>query len=320
MTLSIDIRGLRKAYRDHVVLDGLDLQVARGEVFALLGPNGAGKTTTISILTTLAAPDAGTASVAGYDVRVEADEVRRRIALTGQAVAVDDILTGRENLAMLAELAGLRPRAAAARARALLDRFELADAGDRRVATYSGGMRRRLDLALSFVVTPEVVFLDEPTTGLDTRSRRQLWDVIRALADGGTTVFLTTQYLEEADQLADRIAVLDDGRIVALGTPAQLKALVGDESVEVRDAEGAVVRSIPTDGSVSGLRRALQDLEAAGEQGVVSLRQPSLDDVFLSLTTTPRRAGDLVGVGASTPSPRRTSDGRGTADRTEESA
>jgi ABC-2 type transport system ATP-binding protein len=258
--------------------------VHRGEIFALLGPNGAGKTTTISILTTLQRPDGGTASVAGCDVVTDPQGVRQRIALTGQSAAVDDVLTGTENVVMLARLSGLSRRAAASRAGELLERFDLADAGRRRAGTYSGGMRRRLDLALSFVVTPQVLFLDEPTTGLDTRSRRELWDVIRALADAGTTVFLTTQYLEEADQLADRIAVLDGGRIAGIGTPDELKARVGGESVELRDDHGDLLRDLPTDGTVSGLRRALDELDATGAEGTVSLRRPSLDDVFLSLT------------------------------------
>lgn len=275
-------RGLRKTFGHQHVLDGLDLDVARGEVFALLGPNGAGKTTTINILTTLVQPDAGTATVAGYDVAADPDAVKQRISLTGQAVAVDDVLTGRENLVMLARLSGLSGRAARDRAAELLARFDLADAADRRVGTYSGGMRRRLDLALSFVTTPDVLFLDEPTTGLDTRSRRELWDVIRSLADAGTTVFLTTQYLEEADQLADRVAVLDAGRIVAAGTAAELKSAVGGATIEVRDAHGELVDEVPTDGTVADVRRALDALDAT--EGAVALRRPTLDDVFLRLT------------------------------------
>jgi ABC-2 type transport system ATP-binding protein len=294
MDTTVRARGLTKKYRDHTVLDGLDLDVERGEIFALLGPNGAGKTTTISILTTLQRPDGGTASVAGCDVITDARGVRQRIALTGQSAAVDDVLTGSENVVMLARLSGLSPRAAASRARELLERFDLTDAGRRRAGTYSGGMRRRLDLALSFVVTPQVLFLDEPTTGLDTRSRRELWDVIRALADAGTTVFLTTQYLEEADHLADRIAVLDGGRIAGLGTPEELKARVGGDSVELRDDSGELLRELPTDGTVSGLRRALDELDATGAEGTVSLRRPSLDDVFLSLTGRPNTAPKIT--------------------------
>jgi ABC-2 type transport system ATP-binding protein len=287
MESAILIRGLRKSFGRRLVLGGVEIDVAPGEIFALLGPNGAGKTTAISILTTLVRPDAGEVRVAGIDVVADPVGVKRRIALTGQSAAVDDVLTGRENLVMLGRLSGLTARSARRRADDLLDRFDLADAGRRRVGTYSGGMRRRLDLALSFVVRPDVLFLDEPTTGLDTRSRRELWDVIRSLADAGTTVFLTTQYLEEADHLADRIAVLDEGRIVATGTASALKARVGGETVELHDEHGDLVRTVPTDGTVSGLRAALDALDADGARGVVSLRRPSLDDVFLSLTSTP---------------------------------
>jgi ABC-2 type transport system ATP-binding protein len=281
---AIRVRGLRKAFGRQMVLDDLDLDVARGEVFALLGPNGAGKTTTINVLTTLVRPDAGTAIVAGIDVAVHPDQVKQRISLTGQSAAVDDVLTGLENLVMLGRLSGLSRLGARRRALELLERFGLSDAATKRVAAYSGGMRRRLDLALSFVVAPEILFLDEPTTGLDTRSRRELWEVIRTLADAGTTVFLTTQYLEEADQLADRIAVLDGGRIVATGTAAALKARIGGDAVELRDEHGDLLQEVPTDGSVSDLRRALDVLDESGAEGLVTLRRPSLDDVFLSLT------------------------------------
>ncbi|MGA7148740.1 MAG: ATP-binding cassette domain-containing protein [Microbacterium sp.] len=286
---AIDVRGVQKSFGQQVVLDGLDLTVQRGEVFALLGPNGAGKTTTINALTTLVRPDEGTAMVAGIDVARDPAAVKQRISLTGQSAAVDDVLTGAENLVMLGRLSGLSARGARRRAAELLDRFDLADAATKRVGAYSGGMRRRLDLALSFVVTPEVLFLDEPTTGLDTRSRRELWDVIRSLAAAGTTVFLTTQYLEEADQLADRIAVLDGGRVVATGTAAQLKARVGGDTVELHDAHGDLLREVPTDGTVSDLRRALDVLDESGVEGVVSLRRPSLDDVFLTLTSPATR-------------------------------
>ena len=289
---AVAVRGLRKAFGRQAVLDGLDLTVERGEVFALLGPNGAGKTTTINVLTTLVRPDDGTATVGGIDVVRSPEQVKQRISLTGQAAAVDDVLTGTENLVMLGRLSGLSKRAARARAGELLERFALTDAAAKRVGTYSGGMRRRLDLALSFVVTPEILFLDEPTTGLDTRSRRELWDVIRSLAEAGTTVFLTTQYLEEADQLADRIAVLDGGRAVAVGTPAALKARVGGDTVELHDAHGDLLREVPTDGTVTGLRRALDVLDEAGAEGVVTLRRPSLDDVFLALTSSDGRGGD----------------------------
>ena len=284
---AIDVRGLGKGFGRTPVLDGLDLAVHRGEIFALLCANGAGKTTTISILTTLLRPDSGTASVAGFDVTSQTEAVRQRIALTGQSAAVDDMLTGVENLVMLGRLSGLSGRAAKLRAAELLERFALMDAATRRVSTYSGGMRRRLDLALSFVVVPEVLFLDEPTTGVDPRSRRDLWEVIRSLSDAGTTVFLTTQYLEEADQLADRIAVLDAGRVVATGTPAELKSLVGTDTVVLTGPDGEVVRELTTDGSFEGLRTALDELSADEAAGVeVTLRRPTLDDVFLSLTGT----------------------------------
>lgn len=291
---AIRVRGLRRSFGHQTVLDGLDFDVARGEVFALLGPNGAGKTTTINILTTLSRPDEGTVTIAGFDVERNPDEVKRRISLTGQAAAVDDVLTGMENLVMLGRLSGLSSREARRRAGEMLERFDLTDASAKRVATYSGGMRRRLDLALSFVVTPAILFLDEPTTGLDTRSRRELWDVIRSLADAGTTVFLTTQYLEEADQLADRIAVLDGGRIVAMGTASELKARVGGDTVELHDAHGDLLREVPTDGTVTGLRHALDVLDEAGAEGVVTLRRPSLDDVFLTLTSRERATADRL--------------------------
>ncbi|MDQ0726423.1 ATP-binding cassette domain-containing protein [Microbacterium sp. W4I20] len=284
MESAIEARGLRKSFQGRTVVDDLDFTVARGEVFALLGPNGSGKTTTINILTTLSTADAGSATVAGWDVLAQRTEVQRRISLTGQSAAVDDALTATENVIMFARLAGLDRAAAQRRAIDLIAQFDLTDAAARLVRKLSGGMRRRLDLALSFVVTPEVLFLDEPTTGLDTRSRRDLWDIIRALAGAGTTVFLTTQYLEEADQLADRIAVLHDGRIAALGTPAELKSRIGGDTVEIHDGNGDLRRSIPTDGSVADLRRALDLLDREGEDGVVSLRRPTLDDVFLAVT------------------------------------
>ncbi|WP_173921997.1 ATP-binding cassette domain-containing protein [Agromyces sp. Marseille-P2726] len=288
MTLAIDARGLRKRFGRTEVLAGLDLAVPSGTVFALLGPNGAGKTTTINILTTLIRPDAGSARVAGYDVVEQGDDVKRRISLTGQAAAVDEVLTATENVVMMGRLSGLSRREAHSRAAALLERFELTDAAGRRVGTYSGGMRRRLDLALSLVVPVSVLFLDEPTTGLDTRSRKELWSVIRSLADDGTTVFLTTQYLEEADRLADRIAVLDRGRVAAEGTAGELKARIGGDVVELRDADGLLLVELPTDGTVHGLRAAIDELDrlpvASAPGGVVSIRRPSLDDVFLAIT------------------------------------
>ncbi|QMU97298.1 ATP-binding cassette domain-containing protein [Microbacterium esteraromaticum] len=288
MPLAIHATALSKQYRGRTVLDGIDLEVERGEIFALLGANGAGKTTTISILTTLVRPDGGTAAVAGHDVVVSPEEVRRRISLTGQSAAVDDMLTASENLTMFARLGGLGIRSARARAAELLESLDLEEAANRRVGTFSGGMRRRLDLALSLIVAPEVLFLDEPTTGLDTRSRRTLWHLIRSLADAGTTVFLTTQYLEEADELADRIAVLDSGRIVGLGTPAQLKARIGGTSVEVENADGALLLSLPTDGTIAGIRAALDSIGLV--EGALHLRTPSLDDVFLALTGDPSSA------------------------------
>ncbi|MBD3779240.1 MAG: ATP-binding cassette domain-containing protein [Micrococcales bacterium] len=222
--LAVDVRGLRKSYGDHVVLDGVDLAVPAGTVTALLGPNGAGKTTTVGVLATLLAPDAGTVRVAGHDVVAEPQAVRAAIGVTGQVSAVDDLLTGTENLQLMTALHHLGRREGRERAGALLTRFGLTDAARKPVSTWSGGMRRKLDLAMTLVGDPAVVFLDEPTTGLDPRSRRALWDEVRALVAGGTTILLTTQYLEEADQLADRVAVLDGGRVVAEGTPAELKS------------------------------------------------------------------------------------------------
>ncbi|KQO99530.1 ATP-binding cassette domain-containing protein [Leifsonia sp. Leaf264] len=283
---AIQVRGLRKIYGDATVLDGVDLSIETGSIFALLGPNGAGKTTLITILATLTGADSGTAMVAGIDLAADPEGVREAISLTGQYAAVDQVLTGEENLRMLARLSGFTSAGARDRASELLERFELTDAAGKRVGSYSGGMRRRLDLALGLVAEPPVVFLDEPTTGLDTRSRQALWRTIRELAAHGTTILLTTQYLEEADALADRIAVLDGGRIVAEGTPAELKARIGGEVVELRSADDALLREIPTDGSVAGLQEAM-DLIAAdpGRAGLrVSVRKPSLDDVFLALT------------------------------------
>ncbi|WP_295123788.1 ATP-binding cassette domain-containing protein [uncultured Leifsonia sp.] len=282
---AIAVAGLRKAFGTQTVLDGVDLTVERGSVFALLGPNGAGKTTVINILSTLVSPDAGTAVVCGHDVVVDPAGVKESISLTGQYAAVDEVLTAEENLRMMARLSGFDRAGAAERASELIDRFDLRDAARKRVKTYSGGMRRRLDLALSLVATPPVIFLDEPTTGLDTRSRQALWAIIRDLADRGTTILLTTQYLEEADQLADRIAVLDRGRVVAEGTAPELKARVGGEVVELRDAADEVVRELPTDGTVDGLRAAIDRLDALGvPDASISIRKPSLDDAFLVLT------------------------------------
>ncbi|BDZ53627.1 ATP-binding cassette domain-containing protein [Agromyces marinus] len=303
MTTAIEARGIAKRFRGTRVLDGLDLTVGTGTVFALLGPNGAGKTTTIDILTTLVRADAGTARVAGVDVRADPDAVRARISVTGQSAAVDGVLTGRENLLMLARLSGLPARSARSRADELLERFDLTSAATRRVAAYSGGMRRRLDLALSLVVPTPVVFLDEPTTGLDARSRRELWQLIREVSDAGSTVFLTTQYLEEADRLADRIAVLDRGRIAEAGTASELKSRVGGEVVVLLGADDEVLAELPTDGTVHALRAAVDELdrhEASAIDGTrVAIRRPSLDDVFLAITARsrePRGDHDLIGT------------------------
>ncbi|GAA2088599.1 daunorubicin resistance protein DrrA family ABC transporter ATP-binding protein [Pseudolysinimonas kribbensis] len=286
---AVALRGVRKAFGKTVVLDGLDLAVDRGTIVALLGPNGAGKTTTVNILSTLVAPDAGTATVNGFDVARQPEQVKASISVTGQSAAVDEVLSGEENLRMMGRLSGLTAHQARRRAAELLDRFDLRAAGRKRVKTWSGGMRRKLDIAISLLRTPPVIFLDEPTTGLDTRSRQDLWAMIRRLADDGTTVVLTTQYLEEADVLADRVAVIDHGRVVAEGTPAELKARVGGEVLALHDADGAVVREVPTDGTLTGLRRALALVGDDALDGV-SLRAPSLDDVFLAVTGSPAAA------------------------------
>ncbi|MFP3464724.1 ATP-binding cassette domain-containing protein [Leifsonia sp. SIMBA_070] len=293
---AIDVTGVRKTFGAQTVLDGIDLRVETGSVFALLGPNGAGKTTLINILATLVEPDAGTVTIAGHDLASDADGVRRAISVTGQAAAVDGVLTAEENLRMMARLSGFTPAEAKNRASELIERFDLGGAARKRVATYSGGMRRRLDLALSLVATPPVIFLDEPTTGLDTRSRQTLWDIIQDLARRGTTILLTTQYLEEADRLADRIAVLDRGVIVAEGTAAELKSQVGGEVVELRDGRGDIVRELPTDGSVEALRTAIDELDALHVPGgSIGIRKPSLDDAFLALT------GQQAGTTSTTP-------------------
>jgi ABC-2 type transport system ATP-binding protein len=305
---AIEVTGLRKAYRDHAVLADLGLVVPRGTVFCLLGPNGAGKTTTVRILTTLTPADGGQARIDGYDVRRDRSAVRRRISLTGQYAALDGAQTGAENLRMMGRLSGLGRADARARAAALLTEFDLVEAGGRRVATYSGGMRRRLDLAASLVAQPSVIFLDEPTTGLDPRSRRDMWRVVGGLVATGVTVFLTTQYLEEADQLADRIAVLDGGRVVAEGTPAELKSRVGGSRLDLtatsREAFAALVGrlgtratevaedrllvGVPTDGSAAHARALLDELDPRGtEVATFDLHRATLDDVFLNLTGHP---------------------------------
>ena len=286
--VAVELSGISKSFGTQRVLDNIDIAVDAGTVFALLGPNGAGKTTVVNILATLVTPDSGTATVAGLDVRSRRNEVKRLISLTGQSVAVDEVLTGAENLMMISKLWGLSRRASRQRTRELLDQFDLAAAAGKAVRTYSGGMRRRLDLALSLIGRPRVLFLDEPTTGLDTRSRRALWSEILGLRSSGTTIFLTTQYLEEADQLADRIALLEGGRIVAVGTPTELKARIGSEVVELRSADDELIKSIPTDGSIEGLRQAIGQLDGMAAPGyTVTLRSPSLDDVFLTLTAEP---------------------------------
>ncbi|HEV2241725.1 MAG TPA: ATP-binding cassette domain-containing protein [Streptosporangiaceae bacterium] len=306
--LAVEASGLEKAYGRTRALDGLDLEVDAGAILGLLGPNGAGKTTTVRVLSTLLRPDRGTARVAGHDVVTEAAAVRRSIGLTGQYAALDESLTGRANLIMIGQLCRLSRRAARRRAAELLEQFDLAGAGDRGVKTYSGGMRRRLDLAASLVARPSILFLDEPTTGLDLPSRMVTWDAVRALTAAGTTVLLTTQLLDEADQLADRIAVVDRGRVIAEGTSAQLKAKVGGERVQLtvaRQADLAAARDLlgrHADGLAqadaaartveapvtNGARRVpdiVRDLDAAGVLlDDLGIRRPSLDDVFLILT------------------------------------
>ncbi|MBO0684803.1 MAG: ATP-binding cassette domain-containing protein [Candidatus Dormibacteraeota bacterium] len=305
---AIHAQGLVKRFGETVALDGLDLDVPEGSIFAMLGPNGAGKTTAVRIFTTLLKPDAGRASVAGLDVVKDAKRLKASIGVTGQDTAVDEYLTGRENLEMIGRLYHLAARDARYRAAELLEQFDLADAGDRPAKTYSGGMRRRLDLAASLIVLPPVLFLDEPTTGLDPRSRRQMWDVIGSLAGAGATVLLTTQYLEEADELASQIAVVDAGRVIAEGTSDELKSKVGGDRIEVAVARdtaferAALVVGRHVSGEVSfdqaqrrfsgaapegagQLAALVRDLDAASiEITDLQLRRPSLDDVFLQLT------------------------------------
>ena len=306
MTPAISVRGLRKSFGDHVVLDGLDLTVAEGSVFALLGPNGSGKTTTVDILSTLTPADGGEVRVAGSDVAEDPRAVRRAIAVTGQFTAVDNLLTGSENLRLVADLLHLDRRTAAARAADLLERFDLVEAAATYPVTYSGGMRRKLDLAMGLMGDPRIVFLDEPTTGLDPRSRRAVWDVVRGLVADGVTVLLTTQYLEEADQLADRIGALDGGRLVAEGTAAELKRTVPGGSVRLQftdrrpldeaarvlpgatvDAD-ALALEVPSDGSPRAVKDVLDRLDVAAiDVAGLALHTPDLDDVFLALTGRP---------------------------------
>ncbi len=298
---TISVAGLRKSYGTHRVLDGVDLDVAAGTVFALLGPNGSGKTTTVHILSTLIAADAGTVRVAGFDVVAEADQVRARIGVTGQFSAVEDLFTGTENLRLMADLHHLPKALARRRIDDLLTRFDLTDAASRPAMTYSGGMRRRLDLAMTLIGDPEVIFLDEPTTGLDPRSRRDVWHLVRGLAAGGTTIFLTTQYLDEADELADQIALLDGGTIVAAGTPAELKRLVSGGHLQVVfiDSEAlaaaaaaypdascdrdALTLRIPSDGGLRSMRDVLDRLDE-NAVSALTVHTPDLDDVFFALT------------------------------------
>ncbi|MGK5683472.1 ATP-binding cassette domain-containing protein [Actinoplanes sp. URMC 104] len=299
---AIEVSGLRKAFGNKTVLDGIDLTVRAGTVFSLLGPNGAGKTTTVNVLTTLTTADGGTVRVDGHDAATQAREIRKAIGVTGQFAAVDELLTGRENLQLMADLHRADGRVVAQ----LLDRFDLTEAAGKQASTYSGGMRRKLDLAMTLVGKPRIIFLDEPTTGLDPRSRRTMWDIIRALVADGVTVFLTTQYLEEADQLADRIAVLDQGRVVAHGTAAELKRQIPGSHVRLRfagradldaaarlfpeattDAESLSLR-VPGDGGTRALRALLDRLDAQGVSAEeLSVHTPDLDDVFLALTGRP---------------------------------
>ena len=318
--LAIETSGLVKVFGQTRAVDGVDLAVRTGMVYGLLGPNGAGKTTTIRMLATLLRPDSGTARVFGHDIVGQADAVRGRVSLTGQFASVDEDLTGLENLVLLARLLGHSRARSKTRAWELLDAFGLAEAASRQVKKYSGGMRRRLDIASSIVVTPDLIFLDEPTAGLDPRSRNQVWDIVRALVAGGTTVLLTTQYLDEADQLADRIAVIDHGKVIAEGTPGELKASVGSGALHVRlrdpedrpeaervlsQALGVQVR-IESDPAALSARisdpervaHALAELSRAGVAVTdLALGQPSLDEVFLALTGRPAEDDDATDTG-----------------------
>ncbi|WP_030981963.1 daunorubicin resistance protein DrrA family ABC transporter ATP-binding protein [Streptomyces sp. NRRL WC-3744] len=304
--LAIAATGLRKAYGDKTVLDGIDIHVPAGTVFSLLGPNGAGKTTAVSILSTLISADGGQARIAGHDLNAEAQAVRAAIGVTGQFSAVDGLITGEENMLLMADLHHLPKREGRRVAAELLERFDLTEAAKKPASTYSGGMKRRLDIAMTLVGSPRIIFLDEPTTGLDPRSRHTMWQIIRELVSGGTTVFLTTQYLEEADQLADRIAVLNGGKIVADGSAEQLKRLVPGGHVRLRFSDPvayeraatalreaarddeALTLQIPSDGSQRELRAILDWLDAAGiEADELSVHTPDLDDVFFALTAAP---------------------------------
>jgi len=302
---AITARGLRKAYGGKVVLDGVDLTIGEGEVFALLGPNGAGKTTTVHILSTLIPADGGTAAILGHDVRAQADAVRAVIGVTGQFAAVDNLLTGEENLLLMGRLLHLPMAERRARAANLLERFDLVEAAGQLPSTYSGGMTRRLDIAMTLMGRPRLIFLDEPTTGLDPRSRHTMWDVIRDLSADGVTILLTTQYLEEADQLADRIAVLDHGRIVAEGTPEELKQRIPGAHIRLQFADAAALNAaalalaeasrddgdlalrIPNDGGIRSLREVLARLGDDVAVADLSIHTPDLEDVFFALTGGP---------------------------------
>jgi ABC-2 type transport system ATP-binding protein len=309
--VAIAAAGLRKSYGDTLALDGIDLEVAEGTIFALLGPNGAGKTTAVQILSTLISPDAGEVRVAGHELAREPDAVRSAIGVTGQFSAVDNLLTGEENLLLMADLYHLDRGEGRRRTAELLERFELVEAATKTPATYSGGMVRRLDLAMTLVGDPSIIFLDEPTAGLDPRSRRTTWEIVRGLVAGGATIFLTTQYLEEADELADRIALLDQGKLVAEGTADQLKRLIpgGHIRLQFTDADGleaaartlgevvrddeALILQVPSDGSVESLRALIDRLDDAQiKVDSLSVHTPDLDDVFLALTGQPKKEED----------------------------
>jgi ABC-2 type transport system ATP-binding protein len=300
---AISARAVRKSFGEHTVLDGVDLTVTEGTIFSLLGPNGAGKTTMVRILSTLISADSGDIKVGGHDVATDAHAVRGLIGVTGQFSAVDNYLTGEENLRLMADLRHLGRTAGRRRTSELLERFDLTDAAGKPLSTYSGGMRRRLDLAMTLVGNPSVIFLDEPTTGLDPRSRRTMWQIIRELAADGVTIFLTTQYLEEADELAGYVAVLDHGRIVAEGTPADLKRRIPGGHIQLQFAEAEALRAaadlipsaapdldqltlqVPGDGSVTSLRRVLTELDDARiDVEDLSIHRPDLDDVFFAVT------------------------------------
>jgi ABC-2 type transport system ATP-binding protein len=303
---TIQVSGLRKSYGRQVVLDGIDFEIAQGTVFSMLGPNGAGKTTAVQILSTLISADGGHVLVAGHDLSREPDAVRAAIGVTGQFSAVDKFLTGEENLMLMADLRHMGKREGRRRAAELLDRFDLAEAAGKPVSTYSGGMQRRLDLAMTLIGDPRIIFLDEPTAGLDPRSRRTMWQIVRGLVASGVTIFLTTQYLEEADQLADRIAVLDHGKLVAQGTAAELKRLVPGGHISLQFADSMVLEraamllqptsrddealtlQVSAGGDVRSLKSTLDRLDDAGiEVDGLTVHTPDLDDVFLALTGQP---------------------------------